>query len=149
MIQAAIKVTAACLLLGTHCAVADECKPNHVDFDVCAFAREVQAKTAPLLPMKMSANVTFINIIAAGPLLSMGVQWSFTSAEIDALIASSQKTPEQFYAAMDAYNKNSICGSQDTAAFVRLGGNAQYIYMTKDGKTVRTIRISDCPAPAR
>ena len=65
----------------------------------------------------------------------------------DALISASQKTPEQFYAAMDEYNKNSICGSPNTAAFVRLGGRAQYIYMTTDGKTVRTIRISNCSAP--
>ena len=69
-------------LLGVFCAAADECKPNHVDFDVCAFAREVQTKAAPSLPIKMSANVSFVNILAIGPLLSMGVQWNFTSAQM-------------------------------------------------------------------
>jgi hypothetical protein len=143
--RASLTVTAY-LLIGIAPVAADECRPNHVEFDVCAFAREVQTKTAPSLPIKISANVTFINILAVGPLLSIGVQWNFTATQIDVLISASQKTPEQFYAAMDEYNKNSICGSPDTAAFVRLGGSAQYIYMTTDGKTVRTIRISNCPA---
>jgi hypothetical protein len=122
-------------LLAITGAVADECKPNHVDFDVCAFAREVQTKTAPSLPIKMSANVTFVNILAIGPLLSMGVQWSFTSAQIDALILASQKTPDQFYAAMDEYNKNAMYSSPDTAAFVRLGGRRNY---ARSGKRFRT-----------
>jgi hypothetical protein len=147
--RASITVVVTYWLSGIICAAADECKPNHVDFDVCAFAREVQTKTAPSLPIKISANVTLVNILALGPLITMGVQWSFTSAQIDALMSASQKTPEQFYTVMDDYSKNSVCSSPDTAAFVRLGGIAQYIYKTTDGRTVRTICISDCPAPQR
>jgi hypothetical protein len=87
-----------------------------------------------------------MSVLAVGRVLSLTVQWNYTSAEIDQLIPANQTTPAQYYMAMDEQTKAWVCAAPKLVEFVRLGGIAQYIYKTLDGVPLRTIRVDNCPA---
>ena len=91
-----------------------ECFSKFTKFNVCEKAREAQAGLAATLPMKLNANITMSTAVADLTLK------------------------------MDVATKNSVCSLGLMAAFVRLGGQVQYLYRTLDGSIVLSPVVAAC-----
>lgn len=128
--------------MGAHAAMAEDCAPNPVGVDVCAFALESQKMFAPSLPMQMSSTMTLSSVAAIGPVLQYVVTWEVTHEQ---LTRNSGETKEQLNARMTDYAARMSCGQETVAAFVRLGGRIHYIYKTMDGYPITTVVLDECP----
>jgi hypothetical protein len=144
------KLLALAVAIGyAHCAAAQQqspdCFPNHIKMDMCAQAAKIQATLAPNLPQKVSDNATLISIMAAGPLISMTLRWTFTKEKLEALLASSNMTLDQLVSQVSTFETKHVCGTPALAAFVRLGGSVGYLYTTLDGDTFASSQVTACP----
>jgi hypothetical protein len=110
-----------------------ECFSKFTKFNVCEKAREAQAGLAATLPMKINANITMSTAIVQGPRVIITAIWTIDKAEFDARLQANNMTVADLTSKMDGATKNSVCSLDVMAAFVRLGGQVQYLYRTLDG----------------
>lgn len=125
-------------------ALANECIPNMIGFDVCEFAQETQKLLAPSLPMQLSGEMSFQQIMAAGPLLSAVVVWNYDKSDLDRLLESNGISNAAFVERMEEMTSRMACGLEQFEAFVGLGGRVQYIYRTLDAYPVHSITVESC-----
>ncbi|MCA1533843.1 hypothetical protein I6F21_14865 [Bradyrhizobium sp. NBAIM03] len=121
-----------------------ECFSKFTKFNVCEKAREAQAGLAATLPMKMNANITMSTAIATGPRVIIAAVWNIDKAEFDARLKANNTTVADLASKMDIATKNSVCSLDVMAAFVRLGGQVQYLYRTLDGTIVMSPLVAAC-----
>src|SRR5947207_645199 len=122
-----IIVAAGVLIAASGTAFAqDDCTPNLVRFDVCAEARMLQAQAAGGLPMRMNQEMTLQQIAAFGRRLSMTVVWFYTNTELDKMLVAGRMSRDDLKTKMDSQTRSMVCGQENLAAFVGLGGEIQY-----------------------
>ncbi len=127
-------------------AASDEdCVSKFTKFDVCNTAKEFQAELAPILPMRMNKNVTVSRSAAIGPELIMYATWDQTDAELNERLTLAGMTKDNLIHTMNSMARSTVCGQEETAAFVRLGGRMSYHYATSDAVPVTMITIDECP----
>jgi hypothetical protein len=136
----------AAVILPTDAAAQDgpECFSRYTKFNVCEKARDLQRSIAPTLPMRTSANGSIVSVSAIGPELTMNGVWDLRKADLENALSASGQTIKALDASMQAATKNSVCSSEVTAAFVRLGGRIRYTYRTQDLFFIANIVVSDC-----
>jgi hypothetical protein len=124
----------AALALTVTAAAEDgpNCYSSFTKVNVCEYARRVQAEMAPLLPQKMNVNITLTSILTIGPRVVIVGRWQLTKAEMDSTQRDASYSHEQWATAMQQATQNYVCGVEPLAAFVRLGGQMQYNYVTSD-----------------
>jgi hypothetical protein len=148
-IQAAVFVTLLAAISSSLAAArandAVNCKPNLTGFDICEQARSIQQAMAPNLPMQLNANITLQQALAVGVRLSMVAIWNMDDAALSSFLATSGYTKEAFSERMQALTQNSVCSQPVTAAFVRLGGEVDYVYKTTDLAFVAAPLVKSCP----
>lgn len=137
----------ATLLLSPLSALADECIPNLVDMNVCNFAKEMQQKAAPSLPMQMSQNLMLEKIMAFGPRLVMSSVWKLSKDDLEKNLVMNSMTMGGLAEKMRGMTQTLVCGREEPRAFVRLGGEVEYSYMTQDGHPITSVVIKECSAP--
>jgi hypothetical protein len=137
----------ACLFVtSAHAAEEDpSCFSPVMGFNVCDAARKLQAAGATMLPQKMNANLTIVSVIAAGPRLIFTAMWRLSKADMEATQQQGGFTRDQWSANIQQATQNSVCSGRATAAFVRLGGQVQYLYMTSDGFRAFEPLVERCP----
>jgi hypothetical protein len=124
----------------------DECFPNLIKFDVCSAAKKMQGEMAKSFPMNVSRNMTLMTAAAFGPRLAVMAVWHMTGSALNEMLIESGMTHEQLASRMNQDAQTFVCGQkQPTAAFVRLGGQIQYIYITDDYIPVASPTITQCP----
>jgi hypothetical protein len=132
---------------------ADECFPNTEKYDVCAAARKIQEHIGPTLPMRVSSEMTITTIFATGPRLIMTATWQLTEAQFNEQLVAHKLTAAQFETKMRGFTQRLVCGQKVAAAFLSLGGEMQYTYLTIDGASTaerkRGTHFIAPPAPAR
>jgi hypothetical protein len=128
-------------------AYASSCIPNSINFDVCAEARKMQAGMASHLPMKMNQNMTLLSVIAIEKRVAMTVVWNMSNGELEQTLKISNMTRSDLVEKMRGQTKTMVCSGEKspTAAFVRLGGEIQYMYRTQDGFPIVEALVNDCP----
>ncbi|MBR0870052.1 hypothetical protein JQ633_06765 [Bradyrhizobium tropiciagri] len=141
-----IVILGAALASNVRAAAEDgpECFSKRTKFNVCEKAREAQAGLAATLPLKMNANITMSTAIVVGPRLILTAIWNIDKAEFDARLRANNTTVADLTAKMDVATQNSVCSMELMAAFVRLGGQVQYLYRTLDGATVLSPLVAAC-----
>lgn len=144
-----LAILAALTMTGPHVAnaqSADECFPNLIKFDVCSEAKKMQAEMAKSLPMEVSRNMTLMTAAAFGPRLELNVVWHMTGSTLNNMLVDNGMTHDQLVSRMEQSTRTIVCGQkQPSAAFVRLGGQIQYIYITNDYIPIASPTITQCP----
>ena len=126
---------------------SEQCFSKYTRFNICQKAREIQVEFAKSLPQKMSNQVTASAVAVVGPRLILTATWQVTRSGLDERIQSSGMTPERLLQSMDTLTQNLVCSQETMAAFIRLGGEMQYVYRTLDGQVVASPSVRTCPAP--
>jgi hypothetical protein len=124
--------------------VPDECKAKYGPIDLCATARTISDRLAPALPMRVSSEMTITTIKAAGNRVIMTATWELTEAQYREQLTTRHITPEQFDAHMERFTQRMVCAQKAPSAFVTLGGEIQYSYMSVDGHPIVAPVIDNC-----
>jgi len=124
--------------------VPDECKVKNGPIDLCATARTISDRLAPALPMRVSAEMTITMIMASGNRVIMTATWELTEAQYREQLTIRHITPEQFEAHMQRLTQRLACGKEAASAFVNLGGQIQYSYVSSDGHPIVAPIIDNC-----
>lgn len=136
----------ACLISGLAAAQdAPECFSPATHFNICEKARQFHAEMAAGLPMLLNSNITLSTAAVAGPRIIITALWNVTKESLAATLAANHTTSEVMAAKMQQFTENSICGQEPTGAFVRLGGQIQYLYKTRDGFIELSPVVVTCP----
>ena len=122
----------------------DECKAKYGPIDLCARARTISDRLAPVLPMRVSSEMTITTIVAAGNRVIMTATWELTEAQYREQLTIRHITPEQFEGHMQRLTQRLACGQEAAAAFVTLGGQIQYSYVSSDGHPIVAPIIDNC-----
>lgn len=123
-----------------------ECFSKYTKTNVCDYARKAQAQAVPTLPMRLNAQVSVTSVMAIGPRLVFVAQWNLTSAQAQALVQERGTTMQEWGASVQKVTQNSVCTQESTAAFIRLGGEVQYIYKGPDGSITFSPLVASCTA---
>jgi hypothetical protein len=121
-----------------------DCSPNDQNYDVCEAARTLQQVITPRLPMRVSAEMTITTIVVDGPRLVMTATWEVAEVEFNQQLALRNLSADQFKAKMQLFTRNMVCGQKVSAAFLNLGGEVQYNYVTNDAHPVASPVIQKC-----
>src|SRR4029453_5845634 len=124
--------------------IPDECKAKYGPIDLCARARSISDRIAPPLPMPVSSELTITTIVAAGNRVIMTATWELTEAQYREQLTSRHITPEQFDAHMQRFTQRAVCVQKVPSAFVTLGGEIQYRYMSVAGHRIVAPVIDSC-----
>ena len=121
-----------------------ECFSKFTKYNVCEKARDIQREVAASLPMKMSANITLSLVSVAGPRVVIMATWHTKRSDVDALLQVGGMSLADLDAKMSQSTRNGVCSQAVMAAFVRLGGQVQYVYKTEDGFVVLSPVVTAC-----
>ena len=148
MSDKAVAIIVAGMLLIADGAVAQdgaECFSKYTKFNICEKAREFQRTLALSLPMTMNANITLTMAAAEGPRVVIIAIWHISKADMDASLRVGNMSLTDLEARMNEGTQNSVCSQDAMAAFIRLGGQMQYIYKTEDQFVVLSPTVTACP----
>jgi hypothetical protein len=131
----------ATILIANTAAAQDgkECFSEITKYNVCEKARDIQRIVAPSLPMKMNANITLSLVAADGPRVVIIAMWRISKPDLDASLRAGGMSLTDLDARMSEATKNAVCAQAFMAAFLRLGGQVQYLYKTEDGYIVLSV----------
>lgn len=145
MHRAAVLAAVALLPCSVRAADGPECFSKAIRLNVCEKAREYQAEVAGSLPMRINRNIVMASVIAAGPRLIITAFWDISKEEYGHMLVDSGAQTGELAIKMEIFTRNGVCTQPWMAAFVRLGGEIQYVYKTRDGFTPLAPLIADCP----
>jgi hypothetical protein len=77
-----------------------ECFSKYTKTNICDCARTAQAHAAPMLPMRLNAQVSLTSVMAIGPRLVFIAQWNLTSAQAEALVLERGTTMQEWSASI-------------------------------------------------
>lgn len=121
------------------------CLSKFTNFNICKDAQNIQQHVAPLLPIKMNSEMTFLSIIAIGPKLGINISWVLSKSELVERLKLNNLTDQELEVKMQVQSQNYVCNNENLAAFVRLGGEIQYHYLTTDNFPIASPVVSKCP----
>ena len=121
------------------------CLSEFTNFDICKDAQNIQQHVSPLLPIKMNSEMTFLSIIAIGPKLGININWLLSKSELAERLKLNNLTDQQLEVKMQVQSENYVCNTENLAAFVRLGGEIQYHYLTTDNFPIASPIVFKCP----
>lgn len=130
--------------LTTSPALTDDCSPNATGVDVCEFAQKAQAELASSLPMRLNKNMTLHSASAIGRRVTLAVIWDQTWAEVEQKLRGAGVSMADYTKTMDQMSMQFMCGQEETAAFIRLGGIWDVSYRTIDFHPIHTTSIEAC-----
>lgn len=110
------------------------------------YARTAQSRAAPTLPMKLNADTTLVSVAAVGPRIVFVAAMSLLADDAEAMAKSHGITMHDWAKRVEEYTRNSICSMNMMAAFVRLGGEVEYVYKAADGRVLFSPMVgrNDC-----
>ena len=123
--------------------VCSTTRADNEDF-IRKHAKEVAAEFAPNLPMQVSKNLTIRTVTAFDTTLSMAVKLAYDYDYLKSAVAASGVTPESLKPKMQVMTTNMVCSDKLLSAFVRLGGEVQYIYQFNDGVQYMVAAVEEC-----
>ncbi|WP_158818987.1 hypothetical protein [Methylocapsa sp. S129] len=121
-----------------------DCFSQDAHLNVCEKARALQAKIAQLLPIQMKTNVIFTKVGAVGTRVVITANWGLSKSEFDASSHASGMSARDLASQVESNMRGSVCSEPIMATFVRLGGQVQYLYQTKDGHIVLSPIVTGC-----
>lgn len=97
--------------------------------------------------MKLNAAITLSFATVVGPRITIIAIWRIAKSELDSSLTINGMTLPDLAAKMQNATANSVCGQPADGAFVRLGGQIEYVYRTLDGFDVIRAPVISCPNP--
>ena len=110
---------------------------------MCESAHDQRSPCASLANARELRNDN-TTIMAAGNRVIMTATWELTEAQYREQLTIHHITPEQFEAHMQRLTQRLACGQEPAAAFVTLGGQIQYSYISGDGHPIVAPVIDNC-----
>jgi hypothetical protein len=141
------RIIIACMMASAPSALAqgpEECRANYGNVDLCAAAQTIRGHVAPRLPLRLAADMTVTTISATGRRITMSATWGLTKAQFREQLTIRHITAEQFAGHLERLTKRLACSSKPEAAFVTLGGEIEYHYVTSDGYAIAEPVIISC-----
>lgn len=136
-------IIASLMLAAASTSVADTLtEPNH-DF-IRKYAKEVAAEFAPNLPMQISKNLTVRAVTAIDTSLTLVALLAYDYDYLKSAATAGGVTPESLKPKMQEMTTNMVCTDELLTAFVRLGGEIQYIYQFNDGVQYMVAVVKKC-----
>lgn len=132
------------VLLAPAQASADECLSPATKYDICAKAKEMQSEIAKALPMRLNQNMVWQSVVVAGPRLTASVVWEQTMSELESMLRNAGMVKSDLLAKLQTSTQSMVCSKSVMAAFVRLGGQVEYQYSTKDFVAVGGALVDSC-----
>lgn len=135
------------MLLTAATARADEpnCFSKYTKTNVCEAATKMQAVLAPMLPMKLSSDLTLTTVMAIGPKVIVTGMINKTKSEAEAFAESGNTSMQKWRFLVEEGSRHQICSAEPTAAFIRLGGIIEYNYNSLDGFRMFSPEVYYCP----
>ena len=94
--------------------------------------------------MKMSEKITLSMVAVVGPRLVLTSIWHSNKSDIDASRRVGGTSPADADERMSQAARNGVCSQARLSAFVRLGGQVQYVYKSEDGHVVLAPVVTAC-----
>src|SRR5262245_51991427 len=140
VLAAALAVIAGPVMAQT----TSECSPNSEGCDVYEAAAMIQRHLASTLPMRVSREMVVTTVVVSGRRLVMTATWELTEVQFNDQLKAHNLTIERFQVKMQRFTQHMVCGLKPVAAFLRLGGEVQYSYVTNDGHPIVAPVIKGC-----
>ena len=122
---------------------SNNCIKGYTQTDVCKVARDFSDKVAPSLPMKMSQNMTWESVAAAGTIVIAKIRLSTNKNNLQTTYKNAGLPLSSAEAAM-AKSAQNVCNTKAIKSFINFGGTFRYIYTFIDGEQFTTIDVKDC-----
>ena len=111
----------------------DECKPNIIGVNVCKEARKIADNLAPLLPMKMSSQISLDKVMAIHNLLMLTVILGYDESHLKASAQQDNITMDDLIKKFKSTIAKNLCITKSPVlSFINLGGKVQYQYFFSD-----------------
>src|SRR5260370_30855607 len=132
--MSALLLMAATFLIANTAAAQDgkECFSEITKYNICEKARDIERNVARSFPMKMNANITLAMVAADGPRVVIVAIWHINKPDLDASLLAGGMSLADLDARVSQATHNSVCTQAFMAAFLRLGGQVQYLYKNED-----------------
>lgn len=143
------KVLSAIAIWGLLCTSAPaqdgpECFSQFTKFNVCEKAREMHGLLAAQLPQKMNANITLAGAFVAGRRVIIKGSWAATRSQIAQMALENGISQKQWGELVQQATQNLVCSNAVLSAFVRLGGQMQYVYQSTDNFEIFSALVETC-----
>ena len=92
----------------------------------------------------MANGPTLVTAVVAGTKSIINASFQMTKAGAEALAAERGITVVSWNEKMVEYTRNSVCSDDVLSAFVRIGGQLQYVYKTLDGFPIFQPEVAGC-----
>jgi len=124
---------------------ATNCFNNHINEDMCKRAANMALDIRPHLPLTMSDRVEMYSIESQENKLIAHVKIDMSEEEILTTAKQNHIQPGVVKTRMAEQAKSNVCEKKNPiSAFIRLGGEMQYIYTHPSSKVYNTITITSC-----
>jgi hypothetical protein len=140
---------AAAILTFAHGAAAQDgpdCFPEYTTINVCEKALEYQRKLASSLPMKWNGDGIPSTSTVIGRRIVVTAIWHWRKADVNAWFRGGNMSLADLQASLSQMIRKSVCSNAELLAFLRLGGQMQYVYKTRDEFVVTATTIASCPS---
>jgi len=108
-------------------------------------AQEAAAELASTLPMRVNQNLTIQTVFAEGRMVMATAMFSYTKADLDAVLAQGGKNNQEAIAHMRNSARGGVCiPGAPLRRFVSLGGTVRYLYRFSDGTTYTVVDVDSC-----
>lgn len=122
----------------------EDCIAGVLKTDMCADARKLADGVAPMLPMRMSQNMTWESVAAFGRTIQAHVRLSYDRRYLEGVLKTSGAPLSQAERALEKAAQNVCQQRTPTRAFVQRGGKFRYVYLFSDGEQFTSIPIDRC-----
>jgi hypothetical protein len=123
----------------------DSCLSPITQYDVCKKAKEIQSQLSAALPMRLNQEMIMETVIVSGPRLAISATWNMLKSELDSRLELNFTNIGSLKKNIEDNTIRYVCSNELLSAFVRLGGNLQYIYKTRDGFLIHSPIVTNCP----
>lgn len=140
------------LLVAFLCAIAPfsaswaspDCIKGITKVDMCAKARALSDEIASMLPMKMSQNMSWESVMAAGTTIQAHIRLSYDKKYLENMYNQTGLPLVHAKQAVQQSAQNVCREKTPTRAFINLGGSFTYVYFFIDGEQFTTVQVNSC-----
>ncbi|EBR8155656.1 hypothetical protein DOA20_10670 [Salmonella enterica subsp. enterica serovar Newport] len=124
---------------------ATNCFNNHINEDMCKRAANMAMDIRPHLPLTISDRIEMYSIESQENKLIAHVKIDMSEEEILTTAKKNHIQPGVVKVRMAEQAKTGVCEKKNPIrAFIRLGGEMQYIYTHPSGNIYNTVTITSC-----
>ncbi len=123
---------------------ADECIPNLINEDMCAYAVKLVNQIKRDLPVDLSNNIKLTDVKAERRKLIFIVTFPYDFNVLKDAVNNDKNIIEKSKIISRETMDKTLCTSKATRAFINLGGEIQYDSFFSDGISYDSFTVTSC-----